>query len=144
MNIRILLTAVLSITSVCGCSDNQLVYAYIVAKPDAGQETISKWRPVMRVIYRVGENKVISDVAGCLVEYQECKILDKNNWECQYKDGTGSNRFGFVNGKYWKNPNWGDDIRYVSRWEYNRIRCKWYQHDNGKFKGMVSCLQTYI
>ena len=144
MNIRNLLFVAISIISICGCSNDELVYAYIVVKPDPEQKTISEWRPVMRVIYRVGENKVISDVAGCLDEYEECTISDKNNWKCQYEDGTGSNRFGFVDGRYWKIPNWGDDIRYVSRWEYNMIRCKWYQHDNGKFKGMVSCLRTYI
>lgn len=144
MNLRNLLITILLLTSICSCSNDQTVYAYIVTKPVPEQIDVSEWRPVMRVIFQVGESKVVSEVAGCLDEYEECTIFDKNNWECQYADGTGSNRFGFADGKYWKDPGWGENIKYVTRWEYNLIRCKWYQFNNGKFRGTASCLQTFI
>jgi hypothetical protein len=115
-----------------------------VTKSISDEVKINEWRPVMRVIFRVGENKVLTEVAGLLDEYESCSIIDKNNWECHYTDGTGSNRFGFAEGKYWKDPVWGDDIKYVSRWKYNVIRCNWHQFDNGKIKGTASCLRTYI
>lgn len=139
-----LLITVLLLIGISSCSNDQTVYAYIVTKPIPEQIDVSEWRPVMRVAYRVNESNVVSDVAGCLDEYEVCTILDKNNWDCQYEDGTGKNRFGFRDGKFWKDPGWGDDIKYVTRWEYNLIRCKWYQFDKGKLKGMASCLQTFI
>ena len=116
----------------------------MVAKPTPKQIDVHEWRPVMRVTFRVGENKVISEVAGLLDEYRDCKVLDRKNWECQYTDGTGSNSFGFIDGKYWKKPGWGKNIRYVSRWEYNLIRCKWFQYNQGKLRGMALCIQTFI
>ena len=144
MNVRTLLIVFGSLVSIYGCSDDQTVFAYVVVKPMQEHDPINEWRPLMRVTYRIGENTVVSDVAGCLDEYHNCTIMNKNNWECQYEDGTGSNKFGFVDGKYWKKPGTGDDIQYVSRLKYNVIRCKWYQHDDGLVKGMVSCLKTYI
>ncbi len=139
----ILLTALLAFC-VSACTNDQIVYSYVVVKPTAEDSRVSEWRPVMRVTYRVMENIVISEVAGLLDEYQDCSIQDKKNWQCRYQDDRGENTFGFKDGKYWNQPGWGDEIRHVSRWEYNKIRCKWYQHDNGKFKGMMSCLRTYI
>ena len=144
MNAPNLLIAILLLTSICSCRNDQAVYAYMVAKPIPEQSVVSEWRPVMRVTFRVGKNKVVSDVAGCLDEYEKCTILNNKNWECQYADGTGSNRFGFIDGIYWKDPDWDNNIKYVSRWEYNLIRCKWYQFDNGKLRGTALCLQTFI
>ena len=129
---------------ITACSNDQTVYAYVVVKPTHEDAAVSEWRPVMRVTYRISDNNVISEVAGLLDEYQDCTVQDKYNWECRYQDDRGDNFFGFKDGKYWDQPGWGDDIKHVSRWEYNKIRCKWYQHDNGKFKGIMSCLQTYI
>ena len=139
-----LLISVLFLVGICGCSNDQAVYAYVVSKSTPKQTDMNTWRPVMRVAYRVSESKVVSDVAGCLDEFQICSIYDKYNWECEYEDGTGINRFGFLDGKYWKDPGWGDNIKYVSRWEYNLIRCKWHQFDNGIIRGTASCLQTFI
>ena len=91
----------------------------------------------MRVTFRVSENKVVSEVASLVDEYEDCEISNKNNWQCRYTDGTGMNRFGFIGGKYWEEPGWGENIKHVSRWEYNLIRCKWYQSDNGNLKGAL-------
>ena len=129
---------------VFGCDNDQVIYAYIVAKPTQEQSKVNEWQPVLRVTYRVGDTKVISEVAGLLDEFKNCNISNKKNWECQYQDGRGINRFGFKNGKFWEDPGWGDRIKHVTRWEYNMIRCKWYQTFEGKFKGIASCLKTYI
>ena len=98
----------------------------------------------MRVAYRIADYKVISEVANVIDEYDDCKILNKNNWECQYTDGTGKNTFGFKNGKFWEKPGWGSNIKHVSRLNYNYIRCKWYQNDFGMLKGTYLCLKTFI
>ncbi len=127
---------------VSSCSDDQTVYGYVITKPIENEETI--WRPVMRVTFRVGNKKVITEVAGLLDEYHNCVISDKNNWQCDYEDGRGMNQFGFKDGIYWNHPGWGDDIKYVSRWNYNVIRCRWYQYESGVLKGSLECLKTYI
>ena len=144
MKLHKLLIVVLLITCFCSCKNDQAVHAYMVAKPTPKQINVHNWRPVMRVTFRVSESKVISEVAGLLDEYEDCNVLDRNNWECHYTDGTGSNRFGFIDGKYWKNPGWDNNIKYVSRWEYNLIRCKWFQYNKGKLRGTVLCLKTFI
>ncbi len=144
MKINNALLALLVLTSICSCANNQDVYAYIVSKPTSNQSDVSDWRPVMRVTYRITDGKVISEVANVVDEYDDCNILSIQNWECQYVDGTGRNSFGFTDGQYWEKPGWGKNIKYVSRWEYNLIRCKWYQFDNGAFKGTAMCLQTFV
>lgn len=126
------------------CSNERNAYAYVVVKSSPEEREISEWRPVMRVIYRVGDATVISEVAGLLDEYDNCEIENIDNWHCQYEDGTGQNKFGFKNGKYWQEPGWDGEIKHVSRWSYNLIRCKWFQNEKGKFEGIKSCLATYI
>ena len=130
--------------NVFSCMSDQIIHAYVVVKPNSDEFAINAWRPVIRITYKVTVDKVIAVTAGLVDEYNDCKISDKNNWVCQYTDDLGINKFGFENGKYWKDPSWGGDIKYVSRWEYNVIRCKWYQHYEGKFKGLSTCLQTII
>lgn len=126
--------------TVNACSNDQTVYGYVVTKIEQGNQ----WQPVMRVTFRVGDDKVISEVAGLLDEYQDCAIENKHNWECRYQDDRGTNKFGFTKGKYWNTPGWGSDIKYVSRWEYNLIRCKWYRQNSGAIKGTKECLRTLI
>ena len=140
---RVLLVIIM-MNFMVACESDQTVYAYVVVKPTEEDSVVSEWRPVMRVAYHVDKNKVISEVAGLLDEYHDCNVEDKNNWECSYEDDMGNNSFGFKDGMYWDQPGWGEDVKHVSRWEFNKIRCKWYQYDNGRFKGMFSCLRTYI
>ena len=144
MNADKLFVVIILIINICGCNNEHAVYAYMVSKPIPKQSDVSEWRPVMRVAFRIDGDKVISEVANVIDEYDNCTILNTNNWECQYTDGTGRNRFGFIDGKYWKKPYWDNNIKYVSRWEYNLIRCKWIQHSNGKLKGIILCLHTFI
>ena len=144
MNLLRVFISVLAISFICGCSNDQTVYAYMVVKNMSEEKKVNKWRPVLRIGYRVGENKVMSEVAGLLDEYQNCKISNRNNWECQYEDGTGLNKFGFKKGRYWQAPMQDENAKYVSRWEYNVIRCKWHQIEKGKLKGLASCFRTYI
>ena len=144
LSVRFLLIVSLSILFLIACSNDRIVYSYVVVKPTVEDSMVNEWRPVMRVTYRVRENSVISEVAGLLDEYENCSIKNMNNWQCQYEDGTGKNTFGFNDGRYWQAPGWGSDVRHVSRWEYNVIRCKWFQHDNGRVVGIASCLKTYI
>lgn len=98
----------------------------------------------MRVTYHISGDKILSEVANVIDEYNDCAIQNNDNWECQYRDGTGFNKFGFTEGKYWEKPDWGDDVKYASRWEYNYVRCKWYQYDYGMLKGTYTCLKTFI
>ena len=126
------------------CDNDQVVYSYVVVKPNIEDSMVNEWRPVMRVTYRVGESTVVSEVAGLLDEYKNCSIHDLYNWQCKYEDDTGENTFGFKDATYYRSPSWGSDVRHVSRWEYNLIRCKWFQHDNGRVAGMAACLKTYI
>lgn len=144
LSVRNLLIASLSALCVIACGNDHIVYSYVVVESVVEDSATKEWRPVMRVTYQVGENEVISEVAGLLDKYEGCSIKDKNNWQCNYEDGTGKNIFGFNDGRYWKAPSLGEDVRHVSRWEYNVIRCKLFQHDSGRFKGIASCLQTYI
>ena len=137
-------TLIFILTCIYSCSNNQDVYAYIVAKPTSKHSSVSDWRPVMRVTYRIKDKKVISEVANVVDEFENCEIKNVQNWECQYIDGTGQNNFGFTNGQFWQRPGWGENIKYVSRWKYNLIRCKWYQFDNGAFKGTALCLKTFV
>ena len=104
---RCLLIVSLSALCVIACSNDRIVYSYVVVKPSVEDSEMNKWRPVMRVTYRVGESTVISEVAGLLDKYEACSIKDKNNWQCEYEDGTGKNMFGFSDGRYWKAPNLG-------------------------------------
>ena len=90
-----------------GYSKGNTAYVYVVVKPDVDESIISKWRPVVRVIYRIFENNVVSEVAGLLDKYKNCVIKNKNNWQCQYEDGMGSNIFGFKSGQYYESPGWG-------------------------------------
>ena len=137
---RKILITIATIIVFSACSTDQTVYGYVVTKV----EQSDAWQPVMRVTFRVHEDKVISEVAGLLDEYQDCTIDDKHNWECRYQDDRGINKFGFTKGEYWNTPGWGSDIKYVSRWEYNLIRCKWYRQNSGALKGTKECLRTYI
>lgn len=137
------LCCILLLITIAACSSDQTVYGYVVVTKSEQKDT-KLWQPVMRVTFRVSADKVISEVAGLLDEYQNCTIKDKNNWVCRYSDDRGLNSFGFKGGIYWNKPGWGSDIKYVSRWEYNVIRCKWYQRSSGAFKGTMECLQTYI
>jgi len=143
--IRILLFSITSIVCIYACNgQNQTVYAYVVVKSTPDNSHISDWRPVMRVKYHLHPDSIISEVAGLLDEYENCEIKNKNNWQCQYEDGMGRNLFGFVKGQYFSSPGWGVDIKHVSRWKYNSIRCKWYRHDDGNIMGLFSCLKTYV
>lgn len=105
---RDLLIVCLSTLCVIACGNDRIVYSYVVVKSAIEESVINEWRPVMRVTYRVGENTVISDVAGLLDKYDGCSIRDKNNWQCQYEDGTGKNLFGFNDRRYWKTPSLGE------------------------------------
>ncbi len=95
---RNLLIVFLSALCVIACNNEQIVFSYVVVKPTVEDSVVNEWRPVMKVAYRVGENTVISEVANLLDEYKNCSIKDKNNWQCQYEDGTGKNKFGFNEG----------------------------------------------
>jgi len=69
--------------------------------------------------------------------------MSVEDWECHYSDGSGS--FGFRNGKFWEVPK-ADDIKIVSSFEYNRVRCEWAYEDKheGKFWGAVRCIIGWI
>jgi len=127
-----------------GCSNDRIIHAYVVVKSNVQDNTVDEWQPVMKVTYRVGENTVISEVAGLLDKYEDCSVKNIYNWQCEYEDGTGKNAFGFSKASYWRSPSPEEDIRHVSRWEYNLIRCKWFQHDYGRVAGISACLKTYI
>ena len=129
---------------VISCSKESEIHAYVVIKSDPEYMEINDMRPLIRVSYRIKDGQVISELAGLVEEYKQCKIVNLENWKCQYTDGTGLNQFGFTNGKYWKNPITDESIKYVGRWEYNIIRCKWYLYYNGKLKGLSLCVKTYI
>lgn len=53
-------------------------------------------------------------------EYIKCVVIDRENWDCTYNDGSG--KFGFSKGEFWcddpKTEEWG--WRYVTRpvWLY--------------------------
>lgn len=90
-----LLILTLWIFCINACSNDRIVYSYVVVKSTVEDSTVNDWRSVMRVTYSIHENSDISEVAGLLDEYQVCSIKNKNNWQCQYEDGTGKNIFGF-------------------------------------------------
>ena len=126
-----------------GCGSSNQIHTYMIVKSISEDILVSKWRPVVRVTYRFERDVVISEVASLVDEYHDCEINDINNWRCDYIDGLGQNSFGFVRGKYWKSPSL-EDAKYVTRTEYNLIRCKWFIHNEGLFSGIVSCLKTYV
>ncbi len=126
------------------CNSNSVIHAYVVVQSGPEYIQIDDMRPVIRVTYRIEGSEIISELAGLVEEYEECNIINIKNWQCQYSDGTGINQFGFTKGKYWKSPITDASIKYVSRWEYNIIRCKWYQYYRGMLEGLSSCVKTYI
>ena len=144
LNLIVRLLIIYILVLISGCSNTNEIYTYVVVKSNSDEKVVSEWRPVMRVIYRVGEKSVISEVAGLLDEYQNCAIENKSNWHCEYEDGTGHNKFGFKKGVFWQEPGWDGEIDHVSRWDFNVIRCKWYQYEKGKFDGIKTCLKTFV
>jgi len=80
LSVRYLLIASLSTLFLIACSNDRIVYSYVVVKPTVEDSMVNEWRPVMRVAYQVSENTVISEVAGLLDEYKDCSIKNINNW----------------------------------------------------------------
>jgi len=126
------------------CYSENVVHAYMIVKTNPEYSHVHDWRPVIQVTYSINGDEVISKLAGLVEVYKGCEIINIGNWECHYTDGTGFNKFGFSDRKYWKIPASDENVKYVSRWKYNVIRCKWYLHYNGVYKGILSCLKTYI
>lgn len=130
ISIVILLTA-------CGNSD--IITVYSLKKVNPKKNYGHKWLPLSRTTYRIKNNIVVSDTGGMLAKYENCIIMSPDNWECHYVDGSGS--FGFRDGEFWRMPEW-DDIKTVSSFEYNRVRCEWAleDKDEGIFWGIVRCI----
>lgn len=143
INIFQLIVVILCL-SITACDSDSVIHAYVVVKSEPEYLQIDDMRPLIRVTYRIDGSEIISELAGLVEEYEECKITNINNWQCKYTDDTGINQFGFTKGKYWKNPITDASIKYVSRWEYNIIRCKWYLHYRGTLNGLTTCIKTYI
>ncbi|MBC2736569.1 MAG: hypothetical protein HF981_19570 [Desulfobacteraceae bacterium] len=127
------------ILSLVSCGDNDNPKAYMLLKVDPKENYGHEWLPINISTYRVKSDSVVHEIAGMLVEYNRCTILDKDNWECTYSDKFGS--FGFRDGDYWERPKLVNS-KVVSRWEYNKVRCDWCMNDknDGVFWGSVKCV----
>lgn len=134
-----MLAVLLALVLLAGCGDDRTITAYPLKNVDPKTSYGHEWLPLNPTIYLVGEKQVVSKTVGLLAEYHKCTILSPRNWECSYSDGSG--RFGFRDGEYWEVPVWGG-VEYVSRLEYNWVRCKWAFHDKheGYFWGAVRCV----
>jgi hypothetical protein len=121
------------------CGDSRLVTEYPLKKVDPKENQGIEWLPLNPTTYRIDNNIVISETLGLLAKYEECKALSLDNWECKYSDGSGS--FGFKNGEFWRIPAFRD-IKVVSRFEYNCIRCEWALKDTheGMLWGAARCI----
>ena len=137
---RLILPVILSAAFfVAACGDDRIVTAYPLMKVDPKTSFNHEWLPMNPTTYRVSENKVVSNTIGFLRETRDCTVWTANEWECRYSDGSGT--FGFRDGTYWENPQ-RKGLKYVSRFEYNLVRCKWSINDphEGLFWGTVSCI----
>jgi hypothetical protein len=124
------------------CGDDRIVTVYSLKKVDPQKSYGHEWLCLNPTTYHIGEDKVVSSIVGNLKEYRKCTILSPRDWECSYSDGSG--RFGFRNGEYWESPVW-NDVKHVSRFEYNRVRCEWAINSeiDGYFWGAVRCVLAW-
>lgn len=124
------------------CDDRQAVTVYTVSKVNPKESYGHEWLPLNPTIYKIDNGQVIANTEGFLRKYQDCVVLSVSDWECRYSDDSG--RFGFRDGEYWVFPV-QSDIKIVSRWKYNMIRCEWAINDrtDGRFWGTVRCLSGW-
>jgi len=122
-----------------GCRDDSMVTEYPLLKVNPKKSYGHEWLTLNPTTYRIGDDSVTSETAGILTKHEKCVILSPDNWECQYSDGSG--RFGFRDGTFWAEPTTAN-IKYVSRFKYNCVRCEWAFQDKyeGKFWGSIRCI----
>ena len=89
-------------------------------------------------IYAVRNDAVVSSIGSFISKYDKCAVLNVENWECEYSDGSGS--FGFRNGDYWHLPHY-EDTEYVSRFSYVLNKCQWWIFEGGIINPLV-CLMV--
>jgi len=143
MTRRLILSVILpAVLFVASCGDDGTATSYALQKVDPKFSYGHDWLPLNPATYLISKNKVVRKIAGSLKDFEDCTVFTVNDWECRYSDGSGT--FGFRNGTYWALPK-QEDIKLVSRFEYNRVRCEWSIDDpyEGIFWGIVSCVMGW-
>lgn len=87
-------------------------------------------------IFAVRNDVVVRSGGSFISKYDQCAILNVENWTCEYSDGSGS--FGFKNGDYWHFPH-SEDTKYVSRFNYVLNKCQWFIFE-GDIISLLLCL----
>ena len=121
------------------CGDEGTVTVYPLKKVYGEHSYGHEWLPLNPTTYKVGEDKVIGKTLDTLSEYQHCKILSIENWECGHSS-EGLWAFGFRSGEFWERPV-RDRIRYVSWLRYTLVTCEWDIQDeyDGFVWGAIRC-----
>ncbi|MEQ9487631.1 MAG: hypothetical protein RIM72_01420 [Alphaproteobacteria bacterium] len=104
-------------------SDSIVAYEiYSVESPEQGWPNEITLTPTL---YRIIGQSVVAQVGTFPpTRHNECAVIDMENWECKYSDGSGI--FGFSDGDYYQSDaGVFDDLRTISRFEYIVNNCKW-------------------
>ena len=142
--IKVFIAAVIvAFLSLVGCSDSDLVTAYVLLKVEPSNHNDSEWIIIKPTNYRIGDTYVISETAGSIYRYEDCAIMSADNWECQNSNKSGN--FGFNNGKYWSHPGY-ESFKSVSRIKYNTVYCGWLLDGKGwnYFWGPINCVGGWL
>jgi hypothetical protein len=74
--------------------------------------------------YRVHGNTVTSQIGQFINKYEDCAVLNIENWKCTYSDKSGS--FGIRDGEYWQTPPSSSGRVVISEIEYHLLICRWF------------------
>tara|TARA_R110002167_G_scaffold365406_1_gene589932 strand:+ start:6388 stop:6840 length:453 start_codon:yes stop_codon:yes gene_type:complete len=80
--------------------------------------------------YRIDGQIVIAQINDFPpVSYKDCSVMDIENWNCRYEDGSG--QFGLKDGDYYAIPHFGPERFSVSRFRYvmNHVHWLWIEED---------------
>ena len=114
-------------------NDDDTFTLYPITKITKGRGDKPEWLPGSTTVYKIEGNLIISNSSLFLNKFENCTIFSIDNWECTYKDNSGS--FGVKDGEYWqywKRPlDFNMGTVYVSRFRYNIEGCKWDFYDGG-------------
>ena len=112
--------------AVVACDERVRVYP--IRRVDPPIEGNIKWIPLNPSTYRISASgEVVKEILGSVTKYEDCAVLDARNWKCTYSKRS-SDSFGMRDGSFWTLPtaleSAGWEIQYVSRLEYNLVRCQ--------------------
>jgi hypothetical protein len=84
--------------------------------------------------FRAVGNTITRELSQSIDRYDDCAVLDIENWKCTYSDNSGS--FGIRDGDYWEKPIRASADLVISEFEYHLLKCKWQLVDGVQYLPM--------